>query len=273
MDDTSAAGPEIDPGRAHPARRYNYWLGGKDNYQVDRNSADEIEAIYPHTRTAAVHNRLFLQRVVRHLVREAGIRQFLDIGTGLPTADNTHEVAQQIDPTTRIVYVDNDPLVLVHARALLTSDPAGRTAYIDADLQDPERILTDDALAATLNMDEPVAVLLIAVLHFLPDTERAYSIVKTLMNGVPAGSYLAISHGTSDFVPAATVDAVRATTSDFTSRNHAQVARFFTGLDLIAPGVTPISQWRNPDTDPPPPEHVPVYGGLARKPGQEDQRG
>jgi hypothetical protein len=265
--------PSIDTSVAHPARRYNYWLGGKDNYQADRDSADEIEAIYPHTRTAAVHNRLFLQRVVRHLVTEAGIRQFLDIGTGFPTADNTHEVAQRLDPTARIVYVDNDPIVLVHARALLYSHPAGRTAYIEADLHHPEHILNDDALAATLNLDEPVAVLLIAVLHFLPDTERAYDSVKTLMNALPAGSYLAITHGTADFVPAATVDAVRAATSDFTTRNHTQVAGFFTGLDLIPPGVTPISQWRNPDTDPPPPEHVPVYGGLARKPGQESERG
>ena len=264
---------KIDTSVAHPARRYNYWLGGKDNYRADRDSADAIEAIYPHARTAAVHNRLFLQRVVRYLVKGAGVRQFLDIGTGLPTADNTHEVAQAIDPTARIVYVDNDPLVLVHARALLTGHPDGRTAYIDADLHHPERILKDDELASTLNMGEPVALLLIAVLHFLPDTDTAYDIVHTLMDALPAGSYLAISHGTADLVPAATVEAVRATTSDFTTRNHAQIAGFFTGLDLTAPGITPISRWRNPDTDAPPPEHVPVYGGLARKPGRQAHRG
>ncbi|WP_233412864.1 SAM-dependent methyltransferase [Nucisporomicrobium flavum] len=265
--------PRIDTTVAHPARRYNYWLGGKDNYQADRDSADAIEAVYPHARTAAVHNRLFLHRVVRYLAEEVGVRQFLDIGTGLPTAENTHEVAQAIDPSARIVYVDNDPLVLAHARALLVSHPAGRTAYLDADLNYPERILTDDELVGTLNMDEPVALLLIAVLHLVPDTDHAYAVVQTLMDALPAGSYLAISHGTGDFVAAATVQAVRAITSDFTSRNRAQVARFFTGLDLIPPGLTPITRWRNPDPDAPPPDQVPVYGGLARKPGPEAQRG
>ena len=259
--------PLIDTSVAHPARRYNYWLGGKDNFQVDRDSANAIEAIYPHVRTAAVQNRLFLQRVVQHLIEEAGIRQFLDVGTGLPTADNTHQIAQRIDPAARIVYVDNDPLVLTHARALLTSDPAGRTAYIEADLNDPQQILTDDALTATLNMEEPVAVLLIAVLHFLPDNETAYSVVKTLMEALPAGSYLAISHATDDFMPPETVEAFRAQQFDFTSRTHAQVNGFFNGLDLLPPGVTAISQWRNPDADAPPPEHASVYGGLARKPG------
>ena len=263
--DPAEPSSNLDSSVAHPARRYNYWLGGKDNFQADRDSADAIEAIYPPIRTAAVQNRLFLQRVVRYLVKEAGIRQFLDIGTGLPTADNTHEVAQRLNPGARVV--DNDPLVLVHARALLTSHPAGRTAYIEADLSDPQQILTDDELTATLNTGEPVAVLLIAVLHFLPDTETAYGVVKTLMGALPAGSYLAVTHATDDFMPPETAEAFRTNTFGFTSRHHTQVEGFFDGLDLISPGVTAISQWRNPDPDAPPPEHASVYGGLARKPG------
>ena len=265
--DHAAQSASLDYSVAHPARRYNYWLGGKDNFQADRDSADAIEAIYPSIRVAAVQNRLFLKRVVRYLVEEAGIRQFLDVGIGLPTVDNTHEVVQRLNPAARVVYVDNDPLVLVHARALLTSHPAGRTAYIEADLSDPQQILTDDELTATLNMGEPVAVLLIAVLHFLPDTETAYGVVKTLMQALPAGSYLAVTHATGDFMPPKTVEAFRTNTFGFTSRNHTQVRGFFDGLDLIPPGVTAISRWRNPDPDPPPPEHASVYGGLARKPG------
>jgi len=267
--DPAEQSASLDSSVPHPARRYNYWLGGKDNFQADRDSADAIEAIYPSIRIAAVQNRLFLQRVVRYLVKEAGIRQFLDIGTGLPTVDNTHEVAQRLNPAARVVYVDNDPLVLVHARALLTSHPAGRTAYIEADLGDPQQILTDDELTATLNLGEPVAVLLIAVLHFLSNTETAYGVVKTLMEALPAGSYLAVTHATNDFMPPETVEAFRTNTFGFTSRNHFQVERFFDGLDLSPPGVTAISRWRNPDTDPPPPEHASVYGGLARKPGTQ----
>ena len=256
----------IDVAQPAPARRYDALLGGKDNFAVDRISGDAIEAVYPHIRTAAVQNRLFLGRVVRYLTAEAGISQFLDIGTGLPTADNTHNVAQHINPTARIVYVDNDPLVLVHARALLTSNPHGRTAYLHADLRDPQRILTDPALATTLDMAEPVAVLLIAVLHFLPDDQIAYTAVKALMDAMPAGSYLAISHATDQLLPAATAEALRGNDSGFASRDHRKVTGFFDGLDLIPPGVTVISQWRNPDTEAPPPGHVSVYGGLARKP-------
>jgi hypothetical protein len=266
--DPAEPDPVLDVSVAHPARRYNYWLGGKDNFQADRESADAIEAIYPYVRTAAVQNRLFLKRVVRYLVEQAGVRQFLDIGTGLPTTDNTHEVAQRINPGARVVYVDNDPLVLVHARALLTSHSAGRTAYVEADLTDPQRILTDTEVATTLTMSEPVAVLLVAVLHFLPDTEAAYSVVKTLIDALPAGSYLVVSHATDDYLPPETAEAFRTNTFDFTSRNRDQISGFFDGLDVIPPGVTVVSQWRNPDIDPPPPEQVSVYGCLARKPGR-----
>ena len=259
----------IDTTVAHPARRYDYWLGGKDNFAADRQSGDAIEAIYPHIRTAAVENRRFLGRVVRYLAGEAGVQQFLDIGTGLPTAENTHQVAQAVTPRARIVYVDNDPLVLVHARALLTTDPRGRTAYVDADLRHPEKILTDGALLDTLKLDEPIALLLVAVLHFLPDTEQAYAAVKTLMDALPPGSYLAASHATTDLLPTATVKALAngrvAGTSDFTGRSRAQFLRFFDGLELVPPGVEVVSRWRPDRPGAPRPEQVSVYGGLALK--------
>ena len=260
--------PKVDTSVAHPARRYNYWLGGKDNFAADRESGDAIEAIYPHIRTAAVENRRFLQRVVRHLAADAGIRQFLDIGTGLPTADNTHEVAQAVTSAARIVYVDNDPLVLTHARALLTSHPDGKTAYIDADLRHPEKILTDSALRDTLNLKEPVALLLVAVLHFLPHTEQAYAVVKTLVNALPSGSYVAATHATDELLPAGTAEALTSVSGrgDYTARSRAQFVHFFDGMELLPPGVEVVSRWRPDREDTPPPEHVSVYGGLAVKP-------
>ena len=262
--------PVIDTSRAHPARRYNYWLGGKDHFAADRASGDAIEKIFPGIRTAAIENRRFLQRAVRYLVGQ-GVRQFLDIGTGLPTQDNTHEIAQRLDPTSRVVYVDNDPLVLVHARALLTSHSAGRTAYLQADLRHPEQILTDPDLTTTLDLSRPVAVLLVAVLHFVPDHDQAHAAVHALMAAVPVGSYLVISHATADLLPAAiarqlTADDVPGA-GDFTGRTLAQVARFFDRLTLLEPGVEVISRWRpDPHTDPPRADQVSVYGGVARKP-------
>ena len=264
--------PVCDTTRAHPARRYNYWLGGKDNFAADRESGDAIEKIFPAVRTAAVENRRFLQRTVRYVAGQ-GVRQFLDIGTGLPTQDNTHEIAQRVDPSCRIVYVDNDPLVLVHARALLTSHPAGRTAYLQADLRQPQQILADPDLKATLDLSRPVAVLLVAVLHFLPDDDEAHAAVRTLMDATPAGSYLAISHATTDLLPAATVSRLTGGSvpgaGDFTGRTRAEVAQFFNGLTLVEPGVEVISRWQpDPDTPPPPPDdQVSVYGAVARKPG------
>lgn len=261
---------KIDTTVAHPARRYNYWLDGKDHFAADRASGDAIEKVYPYIRTAAVENRRFLRRVVEYLVKEANIRQFLDIGTGLPTADNTHEVAQDVNPAARVVYVDNDPLVLTHARALLTSHPGGRTAYVDADLRDPTRILTDPALAEVLDLDEPVALLLIAVLHFLPDNKQAYAAVKTLVDALPSGSYLAASHATYDFMTADVVEAFEAKrvagTGDFTGRSRAEFLRFFDGLTLIAPAIEVVSQWRRAPGEIPPPEQVSAYGGVAVKP-------
>lgn len=259
----------IDATVAHPARRYNYWLGGKDHFAADRESGDAIEKLYPHIRKAAVENRKFLHRVVRYLTAEAGVRQLLDIGPGLPTADNTHEVAQRIIPAARIVYVDNDPLVLIHARALLTSAPHGRTAYIEADLREPERILTDPVFTNTLNLKEPVALLLIAVLHFLPDTEQAYAVVKTLVDALPTGSFLAASHATNDLLPPETAHSLATENipgrGTFTARTRPQFHRFFDNLELQPPGIEVVSRWRPDSQDTPFPDQVSVYGGLACK--------
>ncbi|HEY3000917.1 MAG TPA: SAM-dependent methyltransferase [Kribbellaceae bacterium] len=263
----------IDTSVAHPARRYNYWLGGKDNFAADRASADAIERIFPGIRTAAIENRRFLHRAVRHLVEQEVVRQFLDVGTGLPTRDNTHEVAQRLDPTARVVYVDNDPIVLVHARALLTSHPAGATAYLEADLRTPQDILTAPELTGTLDLTQPVAVLLVAVLHFLPDHHQAYTAVRTLMAAMPGGSFLVISHATTDLLPADTARRLTAPDvpgrGEFTPRSSEQIARFFDGLSLTDPGVQVISAWRpDPSRSQPPPDQVAAYGAVARKPAR-----
>ena len=265
-----AAGGGVDTTTPHPARRYNYWLGGKDNFAADRESADAIEAVFPHIRTAAVENRRFLRRAVRFLAREHGIRQFLDIGTGLPTADNTHEVAQSVDPASRVVYVDNDPLVLTHARALLTGDPRGRTAYLQADLRQPADILGHPELAATLDLGRPVAVLLVAVLHFLHDDDEAATAVRTLVEAMPPGSFLTLTHATADLLPpSVTANLGHAKGSaSFAGRSRPEVLRFFddNGLELVDPGLTTVSDWRpEPGTTPPPPEQVSVYGGVGRR--------
>ena len=269
---TDEPSSKIDSTAAHMARRYNYWLGGKDNFAADRESGDAIAAIFPGIVTAAVENRRFLQRAVRFLAEQCGIRQFLDIGTGLPATDNTHEVAQAIAPGSRIVYVDNDPLVLVHARALLTSSPEGRTAYIDADVRDPQTILADDTLKATLDLSQPVAVLLVAVLHFVPDDDQAYAAVRALMDAMSAGSYLVVSHASGDLLEPDRVAALARDgyvgSGDTTLRGQAQVARFFDGLDMVPPGLQVVSEWRlDPDSDAyrPRAEQVSVYGGLAQK--------
>jgi hypothetical protein len=266
--------PRIDPLTPHPARRYNYWLGGKDNFAADRASGDEIEKIYPHIRTSAGQNRQFLRRTVRYLVEQAGIRQFLDVGTGLPSAGNTHEVAQEIAPQSRIVYVDNDPLVMVHARALLTSSPQGETAYIEADLREPQTILADDTLPATLDLAQPVAVLLIAVLHFLPDDDVACAAVKTLVDAMAPGSYLVVSHATDDLLEPHRVEALTdggyVGSADTTLRSKARVAAFFDGLDMVVPGLQIVSEWRpEPGVDRPTADRVSVYGGVARKPSTQ----
>ncbi|MEV4765782.1 SAM-dependent methyltransferase [Micromonospora chokoriensis] len=271
---TPSPSDRIDTSVVHPARRYNYWLGGKDNFAVDRESGDQIAAVYPGVRTLARENRAFLGRAVRFLAREAGVRQFLDIGTGIPSADNTHEAAQSVAPEARVVYVDNDPMVLVHARALLTSDPSGATAYLDADLRDPEKILADPQLHATLDLSQPVALVLIAVTHFLTDDDRPHEQVARLLDALPSGSWLALTHFTTDHVP---VEIVRRMEAEFAAgrmkqdavpRDRAEFARFFTGLELAEPGIVPVTEWR-PQVTPeqrPPLADASIYGAVARKP-------
>jgi O-methyltransferase involved in polyketide biosynthesis len=254
----------FNPTVPHPARRYNYWLGGKDNFDADRRSADEIERLVPGMRAGVRANREVLRRVVRYLTAEAGIRQFLDVGTGLPTADNTHEVAQRVAPDSQVVYVDNDPLVLAHARALLT----GRTAYIEADVRDPDRILA--VAAETLDFDRPVALLLVGVLHFVPGDGAAKPLVDRLMGALPAGSFLFVTHVTNDFLPPEIVagheEMQRAGRSDFWMRGRDEVAALFDGLELLEPGVVPTTRWRAEADAPELPLHVVnAWAGVGRK--------
>ena len=265
-------GSKIDVATAHPARRYDYWLGGKDNFPADRQSGDEIAAVKPSVWLWARENRAYLQRVVTYLTEEAGIRQFLDVGTGLPTANNTHEVAQSLAPESKVVYVDNDPLVLVHARALLTSSAEGATSYIEADLRRPGEILADPELTRVLDLSEPVALLLFAIVHFVPDEDGdPYEMVRHLVDALPSGSYLAMSHVTADFLPPQDEDALLGISQrqrdPFVMRSRNQVAAFFGGLELVDPGVAIISEWRRPETDAlPDPADIGCYGAVARKP-------
>ena len=260
----------LDTSKAHVARVYDYWLGGKDNFEADRAYGDDLEKRVPSIRLTARMNRLFLGRAVRYLAADAGVRQFLDIGTGLPTANNTHQVAQGLAPEARVVYTDNDPLVLVHARALLTSAAAGRTAYIEADVRSPEAILKAPELTDTLDLTQPVAVMLIAVLHLVTDDDIAYPAIRSIIDAMPSGSYLVISHATGDFWPREQVDAAnetnRAHRVDFRFRTKDEVARFFDGLELIEPGIVPVAEWRSGDDPTPERAHSNIWAGVARKP-------
>ncbi|MFJ3230916.1 SAM-dependent methyltransferase [Streptomyces sp. NPDC086787] len=255
----------IDTSRPHTARIWNYWLGGKDNYEVDRAAGDQIRQLHPGIGEYARADRLFLGRAVRHLVGEVGIRQFLDIGTGLPTADNTHEVAQGLAPESRIVYVDNDPLVLAHARALLTSTPEGRTDYLDEDLRNVDAILGH--AAESLDFGEPVALMLLGVVIFVADDEDPYRLVRELMDRLPAGSHLVLSHTVTTPSMPDVDEAVKFWnengTPRLTQRTPEDVARFFDGLDLLEPGVVSCSRWRPGDGAEP--EEVAMFGGVARK--------
>jgi S-adenosyl methyltransferase len=259
----------LDTSVSHSARIWNYWLGGKDNYEADRIAGDRVAEMLPIIVIQARADRAFLGRAIRYLAGEAGLRQFLDIGTGLPTADNTHEVAQRVAPESRIVYADNDPLVLAHARALLTSSPQGACDYIDGDLREPEHILRE--AAQTLDFSQPVGLMLLGVLHHIPGTDEAYSIVRRLMAALAPGSFLTINHSTSAISGAAMEEAVahwnRVGTPSMTLRTPAQIAHFFDGLDLLEPGVVSCSRWR-PETGPngEQPDEVDEFCGVARKP-------
>jgi O-methyltransferase involved in polyketide biosynthesis len=259
----------FDPTVAHPARVYDYWLGGKDNFEADRIAGEQTIAAYPAIRASARANRAFLARSVRYLAAEHGIRQFLDIGTGLPTASNTHEVAQSVAPESRVVYVDNDPLVLSHARALLTSSPEGVTAYLDADLRDTGDIL--DLAAGTLDFTQPVAIMLLAILHYIPDTGEAQRVVARLVSAVPPGSYLTISHAASDISPEEMAEMEQILNEHLgeggrhVGRPREVVARFFDGLELVEPGVVKVTQW-HPASRIEAEGPTSLWGGVARKP-------
>jgi hypothetical protein len=261
--------PEIDTSKPHPARMYDYYLGGKNHFAADRETAEKGLAAWQAGRVAARENRAFLGRAVHFLAAEAGIRQFLDIGTGLPTTNNVHEVAQAVAPSARVVYADNDPLVLAHARALLTSSPEGRTAYIQADLRDPGKLLADPVVREVLDFSQPIALMLVAVLHFIPDEFRPTEILKTLIDAMPPGSYLVASHITGEHDPegpAAGARAYRAAGLPAQLRDCDQFAELaFTGLELVPPGVVLVSEWRPQGTGPrPTPSEVSWYGGVAR---------
>ena len=244
--------------QAHSARMYDFYLGGKTNYAPDRETAIKALSVWPDAMVAARENRAFMHRATRVLAREHGIRQWLDIGTGIPTSPNLHEVAQSVVPDARVVYADNDPIVLAHAQALMTSSAEGRTAYIEADARDPESILSSPELAQTLDLDRPLAVSLNAVLHFMPDDTDPYGVVRRLVDAVPSGSALAISHVTADFDPVALgalADVYQASGTAVKMRSRAEVEKFFDGLDLVEPGISVVHRWRPEDG-----EGLPVIG-------------
>jgi O-methyltransferase involved in polyketide biosynthesis len=257
--------PEIDSTVPHSARVWNYWLGGKDNYPVDRAAGDRYSETYPQIVDVARTARYYLARAVRYLAADAGIRQFLDVGTGLPTVDNTHELAQRIAPRARIVYVDNDPLVLAHARALLTSTPEGVTAYIHGDLHDPDSVT--QTAAHTLDFGAPIALILNGVLGHVSDYEEARSIVHRLMAKLPRGSYLSLAdsvHSTPEHADA-TRSYAETGAMPYNLRTVEQMAGFFDGLELVEPGLVPLAQWR-PDPSPFDAPQVASYGAIGRKP-------
>ncbi|HEU5389144.1 MAG TPA: SAM-dependent methyltransferase [Streptosporangiaceae bacterium] len=264
-DPTARPAAPFDTTVAHQARVYDYWLGGKDNFAADREAAEQAIRDFPAIVAGVKEQRAFLARAVRYLAGPAGIRQFLDIGTGLPSANNTHEVAQAAAPESRVVYVDNDPLVLTYARALLASGPNGTTAYLDADLRDTASIL--EQAAGTLDFSQPVAILLIGVLQLIEDTDEPRAIIGRLLDAVPSGSWLALVHPASDVVPEVVTMARHLSQRSViptTLRTHAEVTRFFDGLELLPPGVVQLHHWR-PEAPPEEGKLVPAYCGLARK--------
>jgi len=263
-----ADGPAgIDTTVAHPARVYDYWLGGTNNFAADREAAERVLAATPGLRARVRANRAFLARVVRYLAAEAGIRQFLDVGTGIPSANNTHEVAQRAAPDARVVYVDNDPIVLTHARALLAGSPEGSIQYFDGDARDVASII--GAAATTLDFTRPTALMLLGVMHLIQDSEGPYELVATLMGELPSGSYLVLSHPASDIHPGQ-AEAQRRynerVSTPQTLRTRTEVSRFFDGLDLVPPGLVYVHEWRPGPDDIVPPGGVSAYGGVARKP-------
>jgi hypothetical protein len=263
------AASQIDTSKPHPARMYNAYLDGRDNYPVDREAVRRVLRDFPEARAIAKANRAFLQRAVRFLAGQAGIRQFLDIGTGIPSAGNVHEVAGQVAPDCRIVYADNDPIVHVHASALLTA--SGSTSIVLADLRDPEAILAHPKVRGLIDFSQPIALLLVAILHFISDEEDPAAIVAVLREALPPGSYLALSHGTADFHPPGGAEQAATAYKDATAplilRTHQQVSGFFDGFDLIDPGLVQAPLWR-PDGKPPRARdlaRIGIYAGVGSK--------
>jgi len=264
-DDAAGGLAGIDTSVAHPARVYDYWLGGKDNFAADREAGEQAVRAYPDLVAAVRANRAFLGRAARYLAGEAGIRQFLDIGTGIPTANNTHEVVQSVAPQSKVVYVDNDPMVLAHSKALLRSNPQGATAYIEADLRDVDKVL--DSAAVTLDFHRPVAVMLFAVLQYLSEDDDPHGIVSRLMAAVPPGSHLVVSHPASDINAEQVAESMQRynerATEQATPRTRAAVARFFAGLELLPPGLVPIPEWR-PESAAAQTASIAMWGGVGR---------
>lgn len=264
---TGEGGPKIDATVPHSARIWNYWLGGKDNFAVDREAGEQTIAVLPEIVDIARASRQFLVRVVRYLAADSGIRQFLDIGTGLPTVNNTHQVAQQVAPESRVVYVDNDPLVLVHARALLTSSSEGATDYIEADARDVATIL--EGAAATLDFTRPVAITMLGILPFIGDDAEAKAIVTRLLDAVPKGSYLAVTHSTSEVSGERVIEAVRqwnqVAPTPYRLRSPEQIAALLECLELIEPGVVPCPRWRPDPQDIGNAQDMDEFCALGRK--------
>lgn len=264
---------DIDTTAPHSARMYDYWLGGKTHYAVDAQAAEAVMRLWPGVRTGAQVNRWFMRRAARWLAEEAGIRQFLDVGAGIPTTPNLHQVTQEVAPDSRVVYVDNDPIVLTYSEALLESSAEGRTVYLHADVTDPAGILEAPTLRETLDLTQPVALSMMALLHFVTDDGAPYELVRKLMAPLPAGSYLMLTHCTPELDPEAweRLAGFAASRSDITgqARSHAEVTRFFDGLELVDPGVVVPHRWR-PDGDTSLARltdgEVSLYAGVARKP-------
>jgi SAM-dependent methyltransferase len=260
---------ELNTNVAQSARVYNYWLGGKDNFPADQAVAEAIAEQLPTIRTQVRAQRAFLGRTVRYLAGGAGIRQFLDIGTGIPSAGNVHDVAQELAPETRVLYVDNDPIVLAHARTLRPGTPAGRVAFIQADLRDPEAILLDPAVAETLDLTRPVGLVLIGIMHHLRDEDDPRGIIATLLDALSPGSYMVLSQTTPDFDPEAMRGLAAASEQGGipnVPRSFKDTEPFFAGLELVEPGLVPIVAWRPDPGETQDPRSVYVYGGVARKP-------
>jgi hypothetical protein len=258
---------QINTGIPQSARVYDYLLGGKDNYEADRAVGSALIRQAPTLPTMVRAQRAFLARAVTYLVRDAGVRQFLDVGTGIPTADNVHQVAQAVAPNTRVLYVDNDPIVLAHARALMQGTPGGRTAFIQADLRKPDDILEHPDVADTLDTEQPIGLMLIGIVHHLRDDDQPYELVRRLIDWLPSGSYLTIATPSADFNPGV-MHALAATAEQsgipYVPRSKAETERFFDGLELVEPGIAPILAWR-PETPPEDPNAVYGWAGVARK--------